>query len=103
MHPLAPTHPMMIRGKCGFFKPKVYLIDYTQHEPCDVKEAFKHSHWKKVMEDEYHALLKNKTCTLVPKPHDKKISGCKWVFKIKRNSDGSMVRCKARLVAKGFH
>ena len=29
--------------------------------------------------------------------------GCKRVFKLKHNSDGSISKCKARLVAKGFH
>ena len=29
--------------------------------------------------------------------------GCKWVFKLKLNSDGSISRYKAKLVAKGFH
>ena len=28
--------------------------------------------------------------------------GCKWVFAIKRNPDGSIERYKVRLVAKGF-
>jgi hypothetical protein len=28
--------------------------------------------------------------------------GCKWIFKLKRHSDGSIARHKVRLVAKGF-
>jgi hypothetical protein len=29
--------------------------------------------------------------------------GCKWIFQVKRNADGSVNRFKVHLVAKGFH
>lgn len=33
---------------------------------------------------------------------DKKSIGCKWVNKLKHNSDGTIERYKARLMAKGY-
>ena len=35
-------------------------------------------------------------------PEGKNIVGCKWVFKIKRNADGTVSRYKARLVAQEY-
>ena len=40
---------------------------------------------------------------MVPLPLSKNVVGCKWVYKLKTHSDGSIARYKARLVAKGFH
>lgn len=47
-------------------------------------------------------LQKNKTWHLVPPRKGKNLIDCKWVFRIKRKSDGTIDRYKARLVAKGF-
>ncbi|KAL0546151.1 hypothetical protein IC582_016057 [Cucumis melo] len=69
----------------------------------NAKEALKHLHWRKAMEEEFLALKKNNTWSLTQQKCDQKTVGCKWVFKIKRNSDGSIARYKARLIAKGCH
>ncbi|RVW77085.1 Retrovirus-related Pol polyprotein from transposon RE1 [Vitis vinifera] len=55
------------------------------------------------MSEEYDALVRNGTWELVPPEDITNLVGCKWIFRIKRNSDGSIDRYKARLVAKGFH
>ncbi|KAJ8774967.1 hypothetical protein K2173_019971 [Erythroxylum novogranatense] len=54
------------------------------------------------MKDELAALERNKTWSMVPLPLGHKAIGCRWVYKIKYNFDGSIERYKARLVAKGF-
>lgn len=75
----------------------------SEIEPTCYTEASKSSHWRQAMLDEFNALLRQGTWSLVPSsPHHNTV-GCKWVFKIKRRSDGSLERYKARLVAKGFH
>ena len=40
---------------------------------------------------------------MVPAPPNVNLVGCKCVYKLKLNSDGSILRYKARLVARGFH
>jgi hypothetical protein len=54
------------------------------------------------MQDEITALHTQGTWSLVPLPAKRNLVGCKWIFKIKRHSDGSIGRHKARLVAQGF-
>ena len=56
------------------------------------------------MAAEFQALQRQQTWSLVPTPpYVNLVVGCKWVFKLKLNSDGSISRYKSRLVAKGFH
>lgn len=55
------------------------------------------------MNDEFNAPFRNETWELVPSSPSQNLVGCKWVFCIKRQPDGSIDRYKARLVTKGFH
>ena len=55
------------------------------------------------MQDEIDALHRQFRWSLVPLPPGKQAIGCKWVFRIKSNPNGSVSRYKARLVAKGYH
>lgn len=57
--------------------------------------------WEKAMTDEFTALQKNKTWYLTELPKGKKAIPCRWVYNIKRKSNGEIERYKARLVAKG--
>jgi histone deacetylase 1/2 len=93
------THHMLTRGKTGNLKPKVFL---AHSEPSSVKKALADPQWLKTTESEYSALMKNETWSLVPLPAHRRPIGCKWVFRIKENPDGSINKYKARLVAKGF-
>ena len=38
----------------------------------------------------------------MPLPIGKKAIGCRWVFSVKFNPDGSVARLKARLIGKGY-
>ena len=49
-----------------------------------------------------HYLKTNHTWDLVTLPPRKSVVGCKWIYKIKTRSDGSIERYKTRLVAKSF-
>ena len=51
---------------------------------------------------EVDSLHDNDVRDLVELPKGQKVVGSKWVFKFKRNEDGSVERCKARLVAQGY-
>ena len=74
-------------------------------EPQTYKEAMKSNDadkWIDAMKDELTSHNKNNTWTVVNKNNDMNIIGCKWVYKMKKNSDGKLEKYKARLVAKGY-
>jgi hypothetical protein len=71
-------------------------------DPETFAEASVHSDWDAVMNEEYHCLMVNDTWDLVPLPKGRKLVRCKWFYRNKYASYGSLERNKARLVSKGF-
>lgn len=74
-------------------------------EPISYKQAMRspdHHKWKAAMDEEMDSQVSRQVWKLVPKPAGRKVVDCKWVYRIKRNADGSVARFKARLVARGF-
>ncbi|CAM8988281.1 unnamed protein product [Rhodiola kirilowii] len=71
-------------------------------EPTCFKEAEKEECWMKAMHEELKCIEDNETWELKDLPSGHKPIGLKWVYKVKKDSNGNIVKYKARLVAKGY-
>lgn len=83
---------------------EAWMLDI--HEPESYEEAIQSResiHWKEAMNREMNSLNENQTWELCELPTGAKLLPCKWVYKVKMNSDGSINKYKARLVAKGYN
>lgn len=80
------------------------VISYTlpPSEPSSYKEAIKYLEWQQAISGEFAALEANKTWLLVKLFAGKKPISCKWIFKMKQNSDETIDRYKVRLVVCGY-
>lgn len=94
----------------GYLEDYVYLSEVEgerlllllNDEPYNFEEAIEEKVWKDACDEEISSIIKNKTWELVNLPAGAKAIELKWVFKIKRNSDGTINKHKSRLVAKGY-
>jgi hypothetical protein len=71
-------------------------------EPRSFAEAEKHAAWRAAMQSEMDAVETNRTWELADLPHGHRVITLKWVFKLKRDEAGAIIKHKARLVARGF-
>jgi len=116
--PPSRVHGMITRSHNQIFKPTTFtdgrvrysppqaltaLLHGQEAEPTCYTQASQHAQWRKAMNEGFDALLQNGTWSLVSPSPAMNVVGCKWVFQIKRKSDGQIERYKAGLVAKGFH
>ena len=71
-------------------------------EPQTFCEASSNPLWQQAMKEELDALHKTGTWDLADLPSGKIAIGCKWVYKIKTRSDGTVDRYKTFIIARGF-
>ncbi|PWA78868.1 Retrovirus-related Pol polyprotein from transposon TNT 1-94 [Artemisia annua] len=74
----------------------------SKGEPKDYKEALTKMSWFTAMQDEIHEFDRLDVWELVPPPDCAMIIALKWIFKVKLDEYGEVLKNKARLVAKGY-
>ncbi|GJX19798.1 retrovirus-related pol polyprotein from transposon TNT 1-94 [Tanacetum coccineum] len=60
------------------------------------------SSWIEAMQEEIHEVERLEVWELVPRPDKVMIISLKWIFKVKLDEYGGVLKNKARLVAKGY-
>jgi hypothetical protein len=106
LHPSGTPYPLAHYVNCDKFsmRHRHFLAVITAaREPVSYSEAVRNKGWRDAMQREISALENNETWVVQSLPAGKKALGCKWVYKIKYNSDGTIKRLKARLVILGNH
>lgn len=87
-------------------KPKNIEFNLTEIiEPTTYEQALnspQSNEWQEAMDDEIRSLEDRGTWEIVEKTDDYNCVGSKWVYKIKTDPEGNVVKFKARLVAQGF-
>ncbi|GKD33244.1 retrovirus-related pol polyprotein from transposon TNT 1-94 [Tanacetum coccineum] len=71
-------------------------------EPKNFKSVITEDCWFQAMQDEIHEFDRLQVWELVPQPDRVMIIGLKWIYKVKLDEYGDVLKNKARLVAKGY-
>ncbi|GJW18175.1 integrase, catalytic region, zinc finger, CCHC-type containing protein, partial [Tanacetum coccineum] len=108
-HPLAnvigdPSRSVSTRKQ---LKPDAIWCDFeaflTPVEPKNFKEAMLESSWIEAMQEEIHEFERLQVWELVPYLDFVMLIKLKWIYKVKKDKLGGVLKNKARLVAKGYH
>jgi hypothetical protein len=80
----------------------IYIMDDTHKTIVEAFASPNADDWKKAVRSEMNSILSNGTWELVDRPFGCKPMGCKWMFKNKLRSDGTIDKYKTRLVIKDY-
>ncbi|GJY39246.1 retrovirus-related pol polyprotein from transposon TNT 1-94 [Tanacetum coccineum] len=80
---------------------KDHPLDNVIVEPKNFKSAITEECWFQAMQDEIHEFDRLQVWELVPRPDYVMIIALKWIYKVKLDEYGDVLKNKARLVAKG--
>ncbi|GKA97528.1 retrovirus-related pol polyprotein from transposon TNT 1-94 [Tanacetum coccineum] len=85
-------------------QPPKHLSKWTKDHSLDnnYKEALKESCWIEAIQEELNKFERLEVWELVPCPDCAMIITLKWIFKVKLNELGGVLKNKARLVARGY-
>ncbi|GKC07315.1 putative ribonuclease H-like domain-containing protein [Tanacetum coccineum] len=75
----------------------------TAVEPKTYKDALTQSCWIEAMQEELNEFERLKVWELVPRPDKVMVITLKWIYKVKLDKLGGILKNKARLVACGYH
>jgi transposase InsO family protein len=107
-----PPTPEKLRSVLEFYPPETFGTTRARgrgqgrclltEEPTKFEDANTEECWRRAMDEELVSIHDNNTWKLVDLPNGQKAIGLKWVYKIKKDAEGNLVKHKARLVAKGY-
>nr|GFD53128.1 integrase, catalytic region, zinc finger, CCHC-type, peptidase aspartic, catalytic [Tanacetum cinerariifolium] len=75
----------------------------TSVEPKTYKEELIRSCWIEVMQEELNEFERLEVWELVPRPDKVMVITLKWIYKVKLDELGGILKNRARLVARGYH
>jgi hypothetical protein len=102
--------PVRFRTLTDLFDSTEEIHDYeysgicmcAAEEPANFEQALEENCWREAMRAELDSIVQNRTWEFAELPSDHKAIGLKWVFKVKKDPAGNIVKHKARLVVKGY-
>ncbi|GJX29969.1 putative ribonuclease H-like domain-containing protein [Tanacetum coccineum] len=80
----------------------LYNFVLSKVKPKNFKSAITEDCWFQAMQDEIHEFDRLQVWELVPQPDCVMIIALKWIYKVKLDEYGDVLKNKARLVAKGY-